>query len=242
MVEIEYKEQKISVPESWDDITLAEWDQIYRIKPSTNRERVEYIAKICKIDPAELLACPAELFNVLVSRTRFIFGANPYTPSPEITIEGVRYVIAVEDDLTLGEWIDADEVQKAGDNVLANVLAIVCRPAGEAYDYRNNDKRRDMFAALPTSKVLPLLGFFLQCRQQSAKLTKTFSQLAALADLLPPSTQTLRSLGVGTKLLRIWPITKYLILNALLRWRLQRLSTSYGIAATRTTPKRRNAN
>lgn len=242
MVEIEYKEHKIRVPESWDDITLAEWDQLYRIKPSTNRERVDYMAKVCGLDPAELLAWPAELFNALVARTRFIFGANPYTPSPEIDIDGQRYVIAIEDDLTLGEWIDADEAQKAGDNVLANVLAIVCRPAGEAYNYRNNEKRRDMFAALPTSKVLPLLGFFLQCKQQSAKLTKTFSQLVALADLLPPSTQTLRNLGAGTKLLRIWRITRYLILSALLRWRLRRLLTSYGIAATKITPKRHKGN
>lgn len=233
MIEIEYKDHKISIPESWDDVTLAQWDQIYRIKPKDNRERVAYMARVCNVDPEQLRSWPAEIFNLMVKHTRFIFAANPYAASPEITIDGQRYVIAIEDDLTLGEWIDADEAQKSGERVLASVLSIVCRPAGEEYNYKNNDKRRDMFEAMPASKVLPLLGFFLQCREQLDRHTKTFSQLVALVDLLPPSTAIFRSLGVGTKLLRIWPIMRYLTLTALLQWRLRRLLTSCGISATK---------
>lgn len=242
MVKLNYNSQDIHVPENWDDIALGDWDVLHRLNPKTSRERVAYVAQLCKVDADALLSWPAEVFNIIVAHTRFVFGPNPYTPSNKIDIEGTQYHIATEDGLTLGEWVDADEAQKAGENVLSNVLAIVCRPVGEAYDYRNNEKRRELFAAQPLSKVLPLLGFFLQCKQQSDKLTRTFSQLAALADLLPPSTATLRSLGAGTKLLRIWPIIRFLILNALLRWRLSRLLTLYGITATKQQPSRRKGN
>lgn len=239
MVEIEYKDVKIYVPQGWDDITLADWDKLHKLKPQNHRERVAYVAQICKLDAADLLSWPTDIFNLLVAHTRFVFENNPYTPTPEITIEGVRYIIAIEDDLTLGEWIDADEVQRAGEDVLANVLAIVCRPAGEDYDYKNNEKRRDMFAALPVSAVLPLLGFFLQCKQQLDKHTRTFSQLVALVDLLPPSTAILQRLTVGTKLWRIWPIIKYLISTKLLQWRLRKLFRLYGISETKKPRKTR---
>lgn len=242
MVELEYKGVKIQIPENWDDITLAEWDRIYRQRPKSGPERVAFVAQLCKVDEDTVRSWPYEIFNMMVARTRFVFGANPYAPASEITLDGVRYIIAVEDDLTLGEWIDAEEAQKAGDAVLANVLAVVCRPAGEAYDYRINDKRRAMFEALPTSSVLPLLGFFLHCKQQSDKLTKTSLQLAELAALLPPNTAIFQSLGVGTKLLRIWPIMRYLFLTKLLRYRLRKLLISYGISETRPPRKRRNGN
>lgn len=240
MTEITYNDVNIAVPQSWDDITLGEWDVLHKLKPRSNRERVAFVAQLCKIDAEDLLRWPSEVFNVLVSHTRFVFERNPATPAPSIEIDGTRYVIAVEDRLTLGEWIDADEVQKAGDAVLSNLLAIVCRPAGETYDYLNNDARRGMFAALPLSKVLPLLGFFLQCREQSQKLTRTFLQLAAVADLLPPSTEILRRLTGGIKWWRIWPMVKYSISTALLRYRLRKLSAIYGIPATGSQRKTRN--
>lgn len=242
MVNFEYKNTEVRIPQNWDDITLGQWDQLHSMRPKTSRERVAYIAQLCGIDDDLLLSWPAEVFNMIVAHTRFVFGANPYAPSTEAVIDGTAYSIAVEDSLTLGEWVDADEAQKAGENVLSNVLAIVCRPAGEAYDYKNNEKRRELFAAQPLSTVLPLLGFFLQCKQLSDKRTKIYSQLAAIRDLLPPSTATLQNLGAGTKLLRIWPIIRFLILNALLRWRLSKLLVLYGITETKPRPSKHSGN
>lgn len=242
MVELEYENTKIAVPESWADVPLGLWDQLFHIRPVTSRERVDYIAKLCRMDTDVLLSWPADAFNRIVEYTRFVFGDNPYSPAAEVTINGTRYVVATDDGLTLGEWIDADTVQKGGDAVLSGVLAVVCRPAGEAYDYRNNDERQKMFAAAPTSELLPVLGFFLQRSQQLRQLTKMYSSLAEAADRLPTSTGIFRSLGAGIKWWRIWPITRYLILTALLRWRLRKHSTLCGTNATAPTHSTNSAN
>ena len=241
MKTIEYGEHKIKVPESWEDIPLGDYEQVYNLKPDTNRERVALIAKICKIDADTLLSWPAEIFNLIVGCVGFLYEDNPVTPSQICEIDGIKYIVPVEDELSLGAWVDVDEVQKAGVNVLSNVLAIVCRPAGETYDYKNNEQRRAMYATQPTSNVLGVMAFFLRCKVQSAQLTATLGTLQRMADLLPPNIKLLRSLGDGIRLSRMWRIMKFYCLIKLLRYRLRKFSHSYNIGRTRNMPTMRNA-
>lgn len=242
MVELEYENVKISVPESWDDIKLGAYEAFHKAKPETHRQRVAQVALVCQIDPDLLLSWPTEVFNRIVGFVKFIFEDNTTPPSPEIEIDGVKYVVPIEDQLTLGAYVDADEVQKAGEGVLSGVLAIVCRPVGEAYDYQNNEARAAMFADLPVSKVLGVLAFFLQLKVASDTLTATFLKLQTLADLLPQNINSSLKIGVGIKLSRIWPILKYYVSTKLLRYQLRKLSRSYNTAAIRNAPKTPSVN
>lgn len=65
-------------------------------------------------------------------------------------------------------------MQKQGKNVLSNILAIVCRPVGEKYDCKNNDERREVFAALPVSKVLGVLAFFCTAKTSAIYVYRPF--------------------------------------------------------------------
>lgn len=239
MVEIEYNSTKINVPESWDDITLGVYEQFHKKKPTTHRERVAQIAEVCSLDPKQLLDWPTEVFNHVVHIAGFIFADDLTPPSPFIEVDGVRYYVPLEDALTLGAYVDADDVQKNSDAVLSNVLAIVCRPAGEAYDCDNNEARAAMFAALPVSKVLGVLAFFLQYRQALNKRIEVFSNLVQVADQLPQNIKSLRGLTGGIKLSRIWPITRYLISIWLLQNQLRKFSRSYSTKSIKTTRKTR---
>lgn len=227
MVIIEYDNRKISVPENWNDVTLGEYEQFYSLKPETARGRVALIAQVCKIDAETLLSWPTEVFNVIVDRLLFLYGDNPVPPSPVCEIDGVKYIVPIEDELSLGAYVDADEAQKAGANVISNVLAIVCRPAGEEYNYKNNEMRAAMFAAQPMSKVLGVMGFFLRCSNVLKQYTLAFGSLRQVADLLPRNTELLRNLGTGIKLLRMWRIMRFYCLIVLLRYRLQKFSPTY---------------
>lgn len=238
MVKLEYDNTVISVPQSWDDITLGFYESFYDEKPLTARERVEWVARICQVDAAVLFGWPSEVFNRIVEYLDFLFKDNPAEPSPSIEIGGAKFTVPIEEELTLGAWVDIDEAQKQGVNVLSNVLAIVCRPVGEEYNYRNNDKRREMFAVLPVSKVLGVLAFFLRCKNVYELRTQTFSDLARACDRLPRSTEGFRSPGGGIRLSRIWRRPIYKALTALLRYRLRRFLRLYSTAETRNTPKK----
>lgn len=242
MIKLEYDNTRVSVPESWDDITLGFYESFYDAKPLTARERVEWVARICKVDEALLLGWPSEVFNRIVGYLDFLFKNNPAEPSPYVDIGGIRYVVPIEEELTLGAWVDIDEAQKQGENVLSNILAIVCRPVGEPYSCENNDMRREMFAALPVSKVLGVLAFFLRCKNVCDRRTQTFSDLAQACDRLPQSTEGFLCRGGGIRLSRIWREMTYRVLTALLRYRLQRFLRSYSTVGIRNTPKKRKEN
>lgn len=242
MLTIEINDVKINVPQGWDDITLGTYEQVFDRKPESARDRVALVAQVCGIDAATLLNWPAEVFNIIVENILFLYGENPAKPSPLVEIGGVKYLVPVEDEISLGAWVDADEAQKAGVNVLSNVLAIVCRPAGEVYDYKNNEARQKLFASQPASKIMGVLAFFLHCKQQSERLTAAYGKLHQVADLLPRNTEILRNLGAGTKLLRMWRIIRFYYLTRLLRSQLRKFSPYYNTARIKSTPKTGNAN
>ncbi len=242
MVQIEYNTVKIEVPESWDDITLGFYETFYAERPETARERVALVAKICKVDVNLLLSWPAEVFNSIVEYIGFLFKDNPASPNPVVEVGGVNYIIPIEDKLSLGAWVDADTVQKAGENILSNILAIVCRPAGEAYNYENNEERQAMFAALPVSKVLGALAFFLTCKTASDRRTAAYTRLARAYGQLPRNIKLFLIHGAGIKLSRIWPIIKYIFLTTLLRYRLRRLLHSCSTEKIMNTPSPHSEN
>lgn len=242
MTTIEYDNIVINVPESWADVTLGTYEQVYKDRPETSRERVALVAKVCGVEPELLLGWPADIFNTIVPLIGFIFGDNPIEANPVVTAGGVNYIVAVEDELALGAWIDADEAQKAESGVISTVLAIVCRPAGEDYDYKNNEARAAMFAALPMTEVLGVMAFFLRCKIVLNRHTQIYSSLAEAVALLPLNIRPLRSAGGGIRLLRIWPILKYYALMRLLRYQLRRHSHFYSTLKTKKAPKVRSVN
>lgn len=231
MVKIEVNNVRVNVPQSWDDITLGQYETFYKDKPETARQRVDYVAKILNIDAAVLLAWPAEVFNTIVDTLGFLFVDNPIEATPVVDVNGTAFIVAIEDKQPLGAWVDAEEAQKADEAVLSSVLAVVCRPAGEDYNYELSDARQKMFAALPMSKVLGVLAFFLRCKSVLDKRTAAYMKLRQTVDLLPRSIKPFLSRGGGIKLSRIWQATKYCALIALLNYRLRKLSHLYSTSA-----------
>lgn len=241
MDKIQYLDEIIEVPTGWHEVKLRAYEKHYTEKPQTLREKIILIAKICEIDENMLLAWPSDAFNIIATRTAFIFSPHTVDPCPSIKIAGVTYVIPIEEKLSLGAYIDADEVLKGGDRKLSQLLAITCRPAGEAYDTDTVDARAEMFAGLSMAEVQPLLSFFLHCRDASEARTTAFTNLAQAVDLLPRNIKPFRKPGGGISLSQMWQAIKYYCLIILLRYRLRKCSRLYNSNAIKTSRKRHSA-
>lgn len=239
MVTLEYNNTRIEVPTGWDDLTVGDYESFYLEKPATSRDRVALAAKICKADMAVLMDWPAEAFNIIVDKISFLFKDNPAKPCQKIEVEGVAYTVLIEDKLSLGAYVDADEVQKSGEAVISNLLAIVCRPEGEEYNFENNEARAAMFAALPVSRVQGVLAFFLQCSNAFDRHTTAYTNLTSLVGSLPLNIRSLRRPGGGIRLSQTFQAMKYYALMILLNWRLRKLLRSYNTGAIKITPRRR---
>lgn len=218
MVTLEYKDEQhelaLQVPQSWDDVTLGQYETIYAVKRETLRDKVALAAQIVGIEPKLLNELPSDLFGAIMDQISFAFGDPSVVPDPCITIDGQLYRVDAEEKLATGAWVDALQAQEEGTHVMSNILAITCRPPGEAYDSDVAEDRQKMFAGLTVTQVLPLLGFFLRCSEALEQTTRVFSTLNQLADQLPKSTEILHLPGVGTRPLQS--------LRAIRLWRLIR--------------------
>lgn len=242
MVKIEYLNEVINVPGSWDEINVGHYETFYADAPVTARERAAYVAKICKVDPEVMLGLPVDVFNEIVDRLGFIFGENMAAPDPVILVDGVKYIIPIEDQLSTGAWIDAEEIQKNDTGNISGLLAIVCRPAGEPYTLDNLETRAAMFAALPVSKILGALAFFLRCTYVLEANIRAFLKVEALAARLPRNILPSLKPGGGIKLSTTWRAVRYWITIKLLDYRLRRYSQTYNIEKIRNTPKTPSVN
>lgn len=240
MIRVEYRDLRVDVPSSWGDITLREYESINFSEYKTRRDKVDLIARLCKKESSDMLTLPVDVFNRIAGIVSFLFDANLGEPCTSIEIEGITYTLNTEDRLTLGEWVDVEEVQKGGDNVMSNVLAIVCRPVGEEYDCARNEERAELFGALPVSKTLGVLAFFLHSALMLSRRSALFSTLRETEKLLPQITGLSQNRGGGIRLSTIWRGVKFGITVRLLRYRLRKYLRTYNIGEIKNAQKGRN--
>lgn len=223
MEDLIYDGVRMSVPESYDDVLLGDYETYYRMKRETINERIDYVAKVLKVEASQLLAWPIDVYHHAATKLDFLNGDNPYTPSPMMEHKGVTYLIDVQEKQSFGAWIDVEEAQKSGDAVLSTVLSILCRPAGEAYDSEAAEERQKIFATLPLSKVLPVLGFFLQCSEILELNTRAYTDIGQALSLLPKSASYFLKRTGGIRLSTIWLAVRYYVLMRSLAYHLRKL-------------------
>jgi len=135
MVKISFDKQEVSVPESWADIRLADYERWMMSEPKSKTEQIKLVADICGLDADVFLSNPTQLFDVVTEMVGFVFREFEGEAKNQIMVDGVEYRISFTDELTLAEWVDVEAVFENEQNErLSEILAILCRPAGEVYD------------------------------------------------------------------------------------------------------------
>ena len=124
---------------------------------------------------------PVELYEAIMSNFSFLVEDMPVMkPSKELFFNNVHFVINDMESLKVNEYEDADMVLRNNQYDYPSLLAILCRECkgkktdhvtGITYlineDYNTEfanhifDARREMFANMPMTKVMPLISFFL---------------------------------------------------------------------------------
>lgn len=159
---------KISIPTSWDEITLKQFSDIERYYADKEKQfdarEVLHIFTNKTID--EINELPIEITELLMSKLVFLQERpKDVKPSNKIKIDGEEYVINVMEKLKTGEYVSVDTILKGDKYDYASILAVLCRKKDEVYDSKFEaelfDSRREMFEKQPITKILPIIGFFL---------------------------------------------------------------------------------
>lgn len=192
MVTVELNNVKLEIPESWSDIKLPRYEKLYMQKPETKLDMVRFVADVCGIDANLLLESPAQVFNALAEIVDFVFDSE-LPPANAIKVGDTEYFVSFADKLSLGEWVDAENVIGSDSECkLSELLAILCRPIGENYNPDLLGERTKMFKK---KEYEAILNHYSTVMAQAARFLK--------------DTKTFATNGDGIKRLPIWQRIRY---------------------------------
>lgn len=161
---------EITVPTSWDEVTLEQYQKIEQFYEDKDRNFnvLDVIDIFIDRDKDYIMSLPSEFLEIILDKLTFLYELpEKKKPSNKITIDGEDYVINFQNKLKVGEYVASNALLKADKHNYAGLLAILCRKDGEIYDsmFENEilEDRVKLFQKQPITKILPLIGFFLSC-------------------------------------------------------------------------------
>lgn len=242
MKRIKIEDTLYNVPESWDDVTLGQYEKWFDYVADTKMKEVELVSLISTI-PFDLLSTlPLSFYTDVLNMVSFAFAGNDFKPSNKIIIDNEVYSVSVKDELTLAQYVDVEATfeEEDNDSRLSEILAIVCLRKGEKYDFKILKERKKLFQDLKMNEVFPLLAFFLQLRKNLLKITTFYSKVVEQANQFANLIRTSAENGDGTKLLPRLQRMKYRSLMKSLTKQLSQCSTSYVTDLTKYKQKKHN--
>lgn len=202
------QEINIKVPTSWDDITLKTFSELEKYYSENENETpdVPHILHILlQKTKDEVLDLPMYITDKILDKMSFLQDEFPkYELSNKVEIDGKIYEVNVMEKMRTGEFIATDTILKDDRYNYAAILAILCRCEGEKYDsdFEANklDDRIKMFENVPVTKVLPILGFFLQNLIRLQMPSRLSFQVREAINLTRKNIENLRKNGALSKL------------------------------------------
>ena len=209
---------KYHVAESWDDVTLLQWQNYVRNASSKEDNSVDIISTLetfSDIPRSVINQMPTDLFESVIGRLKWIKETPDQTPSQSVEINGETYMINVMEKLKVKEYLDINTVIENDKFNYSMIFAILCRKQGEEYDEEFiADKlpdRLEMFEQMNCVDGMKLIAFFLTCWAAYETRTKNSLVIAAIkedAQKLVRSIRSSLSPGVCTTVLHLPQIIK----------------------------------
>lgn len=204
-----------NVPTSWDGITLKKFQEINKYYSDKDKQfdvrEVIHIMTDKTID--EVNELPAEFLQIIMEKLSFLqVEPEQQEPSNKIEVNNEIYQINFMEKLKTGEYVSVDNILKADKNDYASILAILCRKEGEIYDSKFEaelfEQRKKMFEEQPITKILPIVGFFLNLYILLVTPSQLFSQVEEELNHIQKSIKTSTEIGVFRKHYLNWRMKK----------------------------------
>lgn len=186
-----------SVPTSWNDITLKTYSDLERFYDG--KEENFDVRKVLHIltnhTEDEINMLPIDFLEKIMGSLTFLQEPiKEEEPRNWIEIDGERYTVHTENQLKTGEYIASDTALKGDRHNYAALLAILCRKEGELYDSKFEaevlEDRIKLFEKQPITKILCIIGFFLQLYITSMTPTLLSSKIREAIDLTRKDIET----------------------------------------------------
>ena len=206
------------VAESWEDVTLLQWQNYVRNASSKEDNSVDIISTLetfSDIPRSIINQIPTDLFEKVIERLKWITEQPDQTPSQSVEIRGETYSINVMEKLKVKEYLDLNTVIENDKFNYSMIFAILCRKQGEEYDEEFiADKlpdRLEMFEQMNCVDGMKLIAFFLTCWVELETRSRNCLVVQAIkedAQKLVKSIRTSLKPGICTTVLHLPQIIK----------------------------------
>ena len=202
-----------NLPKSWDDVTLAKFSNLQRIKGEGEAQIYDLLQALCDKSRDEVMQLPIEFVEKMLNRMDFIYTTPEVAaPTNKIEIDGETYMVNYLEKLKAGEYISFDTVIKSDQYNYAAMLAILCRKPDEIYDSKFEaekfEDREKMFGNQPITKILPIINFFLNLYMVSEMPSHLYSQVEEAINLTRQDIENSPNLGRSRKFFLKWRMKK----------------------------------
>ena len=198
---------EITVPSSWNDITLKKYQEIeaFYDESQDNFNVMDVLHIMIDKDIDYINSLPAEFLDIILDKLSFLSEKPDFgEPTNKITINNEIYTVHFENQLKVGEYIAADTILKNDKHNYAALLAILCRKDGELYDSKFENEviedRIKLFENQPVLKVMGLIQFFFLLSNLSSATTLLYSNIEEAINLTQEHIETLRKNGEISRL------------------------------------------
>lgn len=207
-----------NIADNWGDVTLKQFTELMKLNDNGIKDVRDVIAILSDHTKEEINLLPIDFIESMMARLTFLNKAPEVNNSNEIKIDGEVYFINVMEKLKFGEFVDVNSAIQSDALNYAAFLAILCRKKDEQYndDFIANklEERIEMYNNQPITKILPVIGFFLNLwRISKAPSQASMTEIQQTANqLLTETENTWKNLGFR-KRYSIWGIKTYLKLK-----------------------------
>lgn len=198
---------EITVPSSWNDISLKKYQEIeaFYDESQDNFNVMDVLHIMIDKDIDYINSLPAEFLDIILDKLSFLSEKPDFgEPTNKITINNEIYTVHFENQLKVGEYIAADTILKNDKHNYAALLAILCRKDGEIYDSKFENEviedRIKLFENQPVIKVMGLIQFFFLLSNLSSATTLLYSNIEEAINLTQEHIETLRKNGEISRL------------------------------------------
>ena len=208
------------IADKWEDVSLRQFTELMKLNDNGIKDVRDVIAILSDHTKDEINLLPIDFIESMMARLTFLNKAPEVNNSNEIKIDGEVYFINVMEKLKFGEFVDVNSAIQSDALNYAAFLAILCRKKDEQYndDFIANklEERIEMYNKQPITKILPVIGFFLNLwRISKIPSQNCMTEIQQTANQLLKDTEiSLRSGGYKKlslkQLMKVWlNIRKY---------------------------------
>jgi hypothetical protein len=171
-INMEGYETTYNVPESWDEVNVRQFMELYANKNPNNNDllgAVNIISSLAGIEQEVLLQMDIDDFKELSTKLTFITKDIPKVDVEYLELNGDKYYLYTEfNKLTTGEVITIETLLESADGdvnkVMADLLCLFLRKKdGEGkYEKFSTEmlRRKEMFLEVPIAQIYHIFIFF----------------------------------------------------------------------------------